>query len=337
MSTDRIPMSKEGYEKLKAQLDKFKNEDMPRIAEQIAQARGYGDLSENAEFDAAVEAQGMLQARINELQNKLSQAYIVDKSNLSTERAAYGLKVRVLDLDFNEEEDFILVGPGEEDYDQNKILDHQPDRPGSRRQEGRRAGRGPDPSRRPQPEDRRDQPGPLRSRTGRPSSRRIGSIEPAIVSGTRCQPRHSVGERARRGASASAGSDAGSGAIGHGARWHAAARTRSSIRTRCRRGSASLERPPGRGADASGRSRARVAARRNPAGGLRRRPRATRVTACSRSRRSGFDHDGPTRSRWDGSTSRTRSPRPPRSRESGRPRRRIHARGLPARRSPSIP
>jgi len=122
MSTDRIPMSKEGYEKLKAQLDKMKHEDMPRIAEQIAQARGYGDLSENAEFDAAVEAQGMLQARINDLQNKLSQAYLVDKSNLSTERVAYGLKVRVLDIDVNEEEDFILVGPGEEDYDQNKIL-----------------------------------------------------------------------------------------------------------------------------------------------------------------------------------------------------------------------
>ena len=122
MSTDRIPMSKEGYEKLKAQLDKMKNEDMPRIAEQIAQARGFGDLSENAEFDAAVEAQGMLQARINDLQNKLGQAYIVEKSNLPTDRVVYGSKVRVLDLDLNEEEDFILVGPGEEDYDQNKIL-----------------------------------------------------------------------------------------------------------------------------------------------------------------------------------------------------------------------
>ncbi len=121
MSTDRIPMSKEGYDKLKAQLDKYKNEDMPRIAEQIAQARGYGDLSENAEFDAAVEAQGMLQARINELQNKLSQAFLVDTTKLSTERAAYGLKIRVLDLDFNEEEDYILVGPGEEDPDQDKI------------------------------------------------------------------------------------------------------------------------------------------------------------------------------------------------------------------------
>ncbi len=121
MSNDRIPMSKEGYDKKKAELDKYKNEDMPRIAEQIAQARGYGDLSENAEFDAAVEAQGMLQAKINDVQNTLSRAYIVDKSNLSTERAAFGLKVRVLDVDFNEEEDYILVGPGEEDPDQDKI------------------------------------------------------------------------------------------------------------------------------------------------------------------------------------------------------------------------
>jgi transcription elongation factor GreA len=122
MSNDRIPMSKEGYDKLKAQLDKMKHEDMPKIAEQIAQARGFGDLSENAEFDAAVEAQGMLQARINDLQCKLGQAYIVQKSTLSTDRVAYGLKVRVLDLDIKEEENFILVGPGEEDYDQNKIL-----------------------------------------------------------------------------------------------------------------------------------------------------------------------------------------------------------------------
>jgi transcription elongation factor GreA len=122
MSTDRIPMSKEGYEKKKAELDKMKNEDMPRIAEQIAQARGFGDLSENAEYDAAREAQGMLQARINDLQDQLARAMIVDKSKLPTDRVVFGSRVRVLDLDLNEEEDFVLVGPGEEDYDQNKIL-----------------------------------------------------------------------------------------------------------------------------------------------------------------------------------------------------------------------
>jgi transcription elongation factor GreA len=122
MSSDRIPMSKEGYEKLKAQLDQMKNEDMPRIAEQIAQARAFGDLSENAEYDAAREAQGMLQARINDLQDKLARGMIVDRSNLPTDRVVFGSKVRVLDLDLEDEEEFLLVGPGEEDYDQNKIL-----------------------------------------------------------------------------------------------------------------------------------------------------------------------------------------------------------------------
>jgi len=121
-TTDRIPMSKTGYDKLKAKLDQMKNEDMSRIAEQIATARDFGDLSENAEFDAAVEAQGMLQARINDLQDKLGRAYIVDKTTLPTDRVVFGSKVRVLDMDLAEEEDFILVGPGEEDYDNNKIL-----------------------------------------------------------------------------------------------------------------------------------------------------------------------------------------------------------------------
>lgn len=115
-------MSKEGYEKKKAELDMMKNEEMPRIAEQIAQARGFGDLSENAEFDAAVEAQGMLQAKINDLQDKLGRAMIVEKPTEPPEHVKFGCKVRVLDLTHNEEEDFALVGPGDEDYDQNKIL-----------------------------------------------------------------------------------------------------------------------------------------------------------------------------------------------------------------------
>ncbi len=122
MSDDRIPMSKDGYDKLKGQLDQMKNEDMPRIAEQIALARAFGDLSENAEYDAAREAQGMLQARINDLQNKLARGLIVDRSTLPTDHVVFGSKVRVLDLDLREEEDFVLVGPGEEDYDLNKIL-----------------------------------------------------------------------------------------------------------------------------------------------------------------------------------------------------------------------
>ena len=122
MSTERIPMSKDGYDKLKDQLDRMKNEEMPRIAEAIAAARAFGDLSENAEYDAARESQGMLQARINDLQDKLGRAMIVDRSTLPTDRVVFGSRVTVLDLDLDDQEDFILVGPGEEDYDQNKIL-----------------------------------------------------------------------------------------------------------------------------------------------------------------------------------------------------------------------
>ena len=103
MTADRIPMSKEGYEKLKTQLDTMKNEEMPRIAEAIAEARAFGDLSENAEYDAAREAQGMLQARINELQDKLGRAMIVDRSTLPTDRVVFGCRVKVLDLDMRDE------------------------------------------------------------------------------------------------------------------------------------------------------------------------------------------------------------------------------------------
>lgn len=126
MAIERIPMSKEGFDKLKAQLDHMKNVDAPRIANQIAEARAEGDLSENAEFDAAIEAQGMLEARIRDLESKLSSAQIVDMSNIKTDRVVFGCKVTVKDMDFDDEEDYTLVGPGEEDYEVNKILATSP-------------------------------------------------------------------------------------------------------------------------------------------------------------------------------------------------------------------
>jgi transcription elongation factor GreA len=126
MAIERIPMSKEGYDKLKEQLDHLKNVEAPRIANQLAEARAEGDLSENAEFDSAVEAQGMLDARIRDLEGKLSSAQIIDKSNIKTDRVVFGCKVTVKDLDFDDEEQYTLVGPGEEDYENNKILATSP-------------------------------------------------------------------------------------------------------------------------------------------------------------------------------------------------------------------
>ena len=122
MSIERIPMSREGYDKLKADLDRMQNGEMIEVAKRIAAARELGDLSENAEYHAAREDQGMLQARINALKDKLSRAFLVERPAEGGDTIVFGAKVVVKDLDLEEEESFELVGPGDEDYDQNKIL-----------------------------------------------------------------------------------------------------------------------------------------------------------------------------------------------------------------------
>lgn len=126
MSTERIPMTREGYEKLKADLDRMQNVEMIQVAQRIAAARELGDLSENAEYHAAREDQGMLQARIDALKDKLSQAYFIDRSKMPTDTVVFGATVKVRDLDMDEEETFILVGAGDEDYAKNKILTTSP-------------------------------------------------------------------------------------------------------------------------------------------------------------------------------------------------------------------
>src|ERR1700694_2098868 len=103
MSVERVPMSREGYEKLKADLDRMQNSEMIEIAKRIAAARELGDLSENAEYHAAREDQGMLQARIDSLKDKLSRAYFIDRKNMPADTVVFGAKVRVKDLDLGEE------------------------------------------------------------------------------------------------------------------------------------------------------------------------------------------------------------------------------------------
>ena len=117
-----IPMSRTGYEKFRAELEQMENVEMPLIAENIAAARAEGDLSENAEYHAQRENQGMLQAKINLFRDKLARATIIDMSKLPKDEVAFGATVLVKDLDFDDEERFTLVGAGEEDYDTGKIL-----------------------------------------------------------------------------------------------------------------------------------------------------------------------------------------------------------------------
>src|SRR5437868_9790723 len=126
MADERIPMTREGYEKLKANLDRMQNAEMIEVTKRIAAAREMGDLSENAEYHAAREDQGMLQARVDALKDKLARAYIVDQSSLPRDTVVFGTRVQIKNLDSGEFEIYELVGPGDEDYDNNKILTTSP-------------------------------------------------------------------------------------------------------------------------------------------------------------------------------------------------------------------
>src|SRR2546429_4238646 len=114
MADERIPISREGYEKLKGDLDRMQNGEMIEVAKRIATAREMGDLSENAEYHAAREDQGMLQARIDALKTKLARAYLVDRSSLPADTVVFGARVRIKNLDSGDEEVYELVGPGQE-------------------------------------------------------------------------------------------------------------------------------------------------------------------------------------------------------------------------------
>jgi len=120
--SDRIPMTRAGYDKIKAELDRLQHEEMPAVSDRVARARSEGDLSENAEYHGARETQGMLQAKINLLRDKLGRATIIVPSKLPKGEVVFGVTVVVKDLDHGDQEEFTLVGAGEEDYDHGKIL-----------------------------------------------------------------------------------------------------------------------------------------------------------------------------------------------------------------------
>jgi transcription elongation factor GreA len=120
--SDLVPMTRTGYDKLKGELDHMEQVEMPKLAQRVAAARSEGDLSENAEYHGARESQGLLQAKINLLRDKLARASIVDPTRLPKDEIVFGATVVVKDLDFGDEEIFTLVGAGEEDYDTGKIL-----------------------------------------------------------------------------------------------------------------------------------------------------------------------------------------------------------------------
>jgi len=122
----KIPMTPEGYQKLQEELDRLLKVDRPQIIKAIAEARGHGDLSENAEYHSAKERQSFIEGRIRELQTKLALAEVIDPSKINQSKVAFGAKVRVLDTEADEEYIFTLVGPEETDVRNGKISVNSP-------------------------------------------------------------------------------------------------------------------------------------------------------------------------------------------------------------------
>jgi transcription elongation factor GreA len=124
--SEMVPMTKEAYNRLRAEIEHLEAVEMPLIAEKIAEARAEGDLKENAEYHAQRENQGLTQAKINQRKDKLANAYIIDPAKLNRAEVSVLATVKVRDLAYNDEEEYTLVGSGDEDYDAGKILSTSP-------------------------------------------------------------------------------------------------------------------------------------------------------------------------------------------------------------------
>ena len=118
---ERVPMTTEGFEKMEAELHRLKSEERPRIIAAIAEARAHGDLSENAEYHAAKEAQGMNEARVAELEDKLSRAEVIDPKSMSGETVKFGATVSLVDEDTEERVAYMIVGELEANVKEGKI------------------------------------------------------------------------------------------------------------------------------------------------------------------------------------------------------------------------
>jgi len=114
-------MTQEGYDKLSDELDVLKSDGRAKVAAAIAEAREKGDLSENAEYDAAKDAQGMLEAKINEMEKSLANSRIIDKSQLNTDQVTVLSNVTMKNVKSGKEVTYILVAPSEADLKQKKI------------------------------------------------------------------------------------------------------------------------------------------------------------------------------------------------------------------------
>ena len=117
----RVPLTPAGFQKLQEELERLLKVDRPKNIQAIAEARAHGDLSENAEYHAAREQQSFIEGRIKELKAKIALADVIDPAKIKQSRVGFGAKVKVLDVEADEEYLFWVVGPEEADVKQGRI------------------------------------------------------------------------------------------------------------------------------------------------------------------------------------------------------------------------
>lgn len=126
MEEKEVLLTQEGYDNLEKELEFLKTEKRSEISERIKVALGFGDLSENSEYDEAKNAQASNEIKIAELENKLRYARIIDESEIDTKTVQVGNKVKILDMEFDEELEYTIVGSTEVDLSLNRISNESP-------------------------------------------------------------------------------------------------------------------------------------------------------------------------------------------------------------------
>jgi len=126
MNSKDLILTVEGLNNLEEELDFLKTKKRHEIAEKIKHARGFGDLSENAEYDEAKNEQGNVEVRISEIENLLKNAIVIDEDDIKTDEAGVGTKVRLYDVEFEEEVEYHIVGSTEADPSKNKVSNLSP-------------------------------------------------------------------------------------------------------------------------------------------------------------------------------------------------------------------
>ena len=126
MEEKEVLLTQEGYDNLEKELEYLKTEKRTEISERIKVALGFGDLSENSEYDEAKNAQASNEIKIAELENKLRYAKIIDESEIDTKTVQVGNTVKILDMEYDEEVEYTIVGSTEVDLSQNKISNESP-------------------------------------------------------------------------------------------------------------------------------------------------------------------------------------------------------------------